>query len=63
MSHASQKITLRKDGSAELPLNVGLAPDLESWILAWGAQAEVLAPAALRRSIGAALAKAALSYS
>ena len=60
--HASQKITPRKDGSAELSLNVGLAPDLESWILAWGPRAEVLAPAALRRSIGASLKKAAMQY-
>jgi predicted DNA-binding transcriptional regulator YafY len=60
--HASQKITPRKDGSAELSLNVGLAPDLESWILGWGPRAEVIAPASLRRSIGAALTKAASRY-
>lgn len=60
--HPSQKITRRKDGSAELSLKVGLAPDLESWILGWGPRAEVLAPAALRRSIGAALKKAAMRY-
>ena len=60
--HPSQKITPRKDGSAELTLNVGLAPDLESWILSWGPSAEVLAPPALRSSIGVALKKAAMRY-
>jgi proteasome accessory factor B len=60
--HPSQKISLKKDGSAELTLNVSLAPDLESWILAWGPRAEVLAPAALRRSIAAAHGRAALKY-
>ena len=60
--HPSQKISLRKDGRGELSLMVGLAPDLESWILGWGPRAEVLAPAVLRRSIGAALKKAALQY-
>lgn len=60
--HPSQKIIPRRDGSAELSMKVGLAPDLESWILGWGPRAEVLAPSALRRSIAAAHGRAALKY-
>ena len=60
--HPSQKLTPRRDGSAELTMKVGLAPDLESWILGWGPRAEVLAPAALRRSVAGAHGRAALKY-
>jgi proteasome accessory factor B len=49
--HPSQKLVFRKDGSAELFLKVGLAPDLEAWILGWGSHAKVLAPIALRNRI------------
>ena len=60
--HPSQKMTYRKDGSAELSLKVGLAPDLEAWILGWGPRAKVLAPTALKNRIGAALQKAVMQY-
>jgi proteasome accessory factor B len=60
--HPSQKLTFRKDGSAELSLRVGLAPDLETWILGWGPRAKVLSPAALKNTIAAALRKAAMNY-
>jgi proteasome accessory factor B len=60
--HPSQKIHMRPEGHAELTLEVGLAPDLESWILSWGARAEVLAPAALRETIRRQLAEAARRY-
>jgi len=60
--HHSQKLTLRQDGSAELSLKVGLAPDLQAWILGWGPRAKVLAPLALRNSIKAALQKAVMQY-
>ena len=61
--HPSQKMTFRKDGSAELTLKVGIAPDLEAWILSWGPRAKVLEPLALRNRIAAALQKAAMQYS
>ena len=60
--HPSQKMTYRKDGSAELSLKVGLAPDLEAWIMAWGPRAKVLAPAALKNRIATAMKKAAMQY-
>ncbi len=49
--HKSQKLRKHADGSAELSMQVGLAPDLESWILGWGGHAEVLEPEALRSKI------------
>lgn len=52
--HATQKLKPRRDGSAELSIQVSPAPDLENWILGWGAHAEVLRPAALRRKIAEA---------
>lgn len=60
--HPSQKMVFRKNGSAELSLKVGLAPDLEAWIMGWGPRAKVLAPPALRNRIGTALQKAAMQY-
>jgi proteasome accessory factor B len=61
--HSSQKMTFRRDGSAELSLKVGLAPDLEAWIMAWGPRAKVLYPTSLKNRIGAAMKKAAMQYS
>jgi proteasome accessory factor B len=60
--HSSQRLVDRKDGSAELSLKVGLAPDLEAWILGWGSHAKVLAPAALRNRIKATAQTIAAQY-
>jgi len=60
--HPTQKMTFRKDGSAELSLKVGLAPDLEAWIMAWGPRAKVLSPPALKSRISAALQQAVMQY-
>lgn len=49
--HKSQKIHTLPDGGGELTMEVGIAPDLEAWILGWGGQAEVLEPAGLRDRI------------
>jgi predicted DNA-binding transcriptional regulator YafY/REP element-mobilizing transposase RayT len=49
--HKSQKLRRVAGGGAELTMEVGIAPDLESWILGWGGHAEVLEPAALREKI------------
>jgi proteasome accessory factor B len=51
--HPSQRIEEKKDGSAELRLEVSIAPDLENWILSWGEHAEVLKPKELRAKIAA----------
>jgi len=60
--HPSQKMTFRKDGSAEVTMKVGLAPDLEAWIMGWGPRAKVLAPVTLRNRIATAMQKAAMQY-
>ena len=51
--HKSQRITPLPDGGVELFMRVGVAPDLEAWILGWGGQVEVCEPSALRRRIAA----------
>ena len=60
--HKSQKLRKHADGSAELSMQVGLAPDLESWILGWGGHAEVLEPEALRAKIGEAAERMTAIY-
>jgi len=60
--HHSQTLRRSRSGGAELTLKVGVAPDLENWILSWGGHAEVLAPASLRRRIGGLLKAAARHY-
>ncbi len=57
--HASQRVTPRADGSIELELEVGLSPEVESWVLGWGEHVEVLAPAALRRRVAEVAAQVA----
>jgi predicted DNA-binding transcriptional regulator YafY len=53
--HASQKLTPLPDGRLELELQVGITPELTSWILSFCSGAEVLAPAELRREVRAEL--------
>jgi len=60
--HPSQKMTFRKDGFAELSLKVGLAPDFEAWIMAWGPRAKVLSPPAFKNRIAAAHQQAVMQY-
>ncbi len=60
--HASQQIQVRRDGSADLTIDVSPAPDLENWILSWGEHAEVLRPSTLRRRIAAAVKAMAHRY-
>jgi proteasome accessory factor B len=61
--HKSEKLTVAPDGSGILTLNVGIAPDLEKWILGWGDQAEVLEPASLRQRVADRAKRMAESYS
>ena len=60
--HKSQKIKTLPGGAAELTLEVGLAPDLENWILGWGNHAKVLEPHALCERIAAIARSMALQY-
>ncbi len=61
--HRSQKLKELPSGGAELTLNVGVAPDLENWILSWGRHAEVLEPEDLRDRIASTARAMALQYS
>lgn len=49
--HPSQKLTRLADGRLELALEVGGSSELRSWVLSFGAGAEVLEPAALRSEV------------
>lgn len=59
--HASQEFR-RDGGSLFVTMTVGLSPDLRQWILGWGAEAEVLEPAELRRDMAVAAQAAAAVY-
>jgi proteasome accessory factor B len=43
-------------------MRVGLSPDLVQWILGWGGEAEVLAPAELRQRVARAARASAAVY-
>ena len=60
--HKSQKLKLLSGGGAEMTLEVGLAPDLENWILGWGSHAVVLEPPELRSQIASTARTMALQY-
>jgi len=60
--HKSQKIRPIEQGGIELTMRVGIAPDLESWILGWGDHAEVIEPADLRNRISATIRSMAARY-
>jgi proteasome accessory factor B len=61
--HPSQRLKPAPGGGAVLTLEVGLAPDLENWILGWGSHAKVLEPAALCERIASIARAMALQYS
>jgi predicted DNA-binding transcriptional regulator YafY len=60
--HKSQKMRPVDDGGVELTMRVGIAPDLENWILSWGDHAEVVEPPELRRRIGTTIRNMATKY-
>lgn len=60
--HKSQKLEPLELGGAILTMQVGIAPDLESWILGWGGRAEVLEPDSLRQTIAEAARATASRY-
>ena len=49
--HSSQKFTERADGGVELQLDIGVSPEVVRWVLGWGEDVEVLAPAGLRQAV------------
>ncbi len=60
--HPSQRIERLPDGGVELHLLVASTVELTPWILGWGAECEVLAPAALRAEVAQSHASAARLY-
>ena len=61
--HKSQKLRPLPGGGSEMTMEVGLAPDLENWILGWGNHAKVLEPHSLCVRIAAIARSMALQYS
>lgn len=60
--HESQQLHRCSDGSVELHLRLGSLVEIERWVLAWGDQAEVLAPATLRDRIAQTVQAMAARY-
>lgn len=50
--HESQTLRELPDGALEVTLRLGALEEVRQWILGWGADAEVMAPAELRESLG-----------
>lgn len=49
--HHSQRLEDTADGGCELSMRVGGIREVRAWVLGWGADVEVLAPAALRDEV------------
>lgn len=60
--HGSQKPTWKSDGSLEIKLNLKLNYELESVILSFGENVEVLKPAKLKKTIAERLSHARSKY-
>jgi predicted DNA-binding transcriptional regulator YafY len=60
--HPSQRLAKRAGGRVELTMQVGGTAELRSWILSFGAGAEVLEPPALRKEVVSELASALRRY-
>jgi predicted DNA-binding transcriptional regulator YafY len=60
--HPTQTFRTLSDGRLELRMAVAVTVELQTWIQGFGADAEVLAPAPLRRNVGRALRAAAARY-
>jgi len=52
--HPSQELKDRPDGGVELRLRLSSLAEIQRWVLGWGAEATVLAPAELREKIRSA---------
>ncbi len=60
--HPSQAVQEGADGSLEWSATVAGTIEIRLWILSWGSDVEVLAPAALREDVAATLRRAAAQY-
>jgi predicted DNA-binding transcriptional regulator YafY len=59
--HLSQTVE-RRDDHVRVRLHVRVCPELEAWILGFGDEAEVIAPAALREKIAARASRLSVAY-
>jgi predicted DNA-binding transcriptional regulator YafY len=60
--HPSQAVTKERDGSLTWRATVSGTIEIRAWILSWGPDVEVVAPATLRAEVAGLLAKAAGRY-
>jgi predicted DNA-binding transcriptional regulator YafY len=60
--HESQELQDLPDGRLQLTLHLGALPEIESWVLTWGAAAEVVEPTVLRERLRATAATLARLY-
>jgi predicted DNA-binding transcriptional regulator YafY len=60
--HPSQRIEELADGSLEWRATVAGTIEIRLWILSWGDEVEVVAPASLREDVAATLRRAAARY-
>jgi predicted DNA-binding transcriptional regulator YafY len=60
--HPTQSVATDADGSLHWRATVSGTIEIRLWILAWGDDVEVLAPASLRNDVAATLHRAATSY-
>jgi predicted DNA-binding transcriptional regulator YafY len=61
--HPSQRLSPEPDGSLLFEVDVADSDEIRSWVLGWGPNAEVLAPAGLRRAVRDAARATARRYS
>ena len=60
--HESQELRDLSDGRLELTLRLGALPEIEAWVLGWGADAEVVHPPELRERLGQTAPRLAALY-
>ena len=60
--HATQSFVTRRDGRLELHMDVAVTVELQTWVQGFGADAEVIAPAELRKTIAGGLRAALDRY-
>jgi proteasome accessory factor B len=61
--HESQDLHDLPDGRLELRLRLGALPEIESWVLMWGSNAEVIQPKELRARLHTTAATLVKRYS
>ncbi|HVU34397.1 MAG TPA: WYL domain-containing protein, partial [Opitutaceae bacterium] len=60
--HESQALEELPDGRVELRMRLGALPEVERWVLGWGAAAEVVAPRELRERVARTAQAVASQY-